>query len=227
MKPKQQKLQRLNLPGMGRQLTELPGDYCVVDLETTGLHATWDHIIEIGAMRIREGRKVAEFSTLVQPPERYPNWYVNQYITKLTGISNAMLAEAPKPAEALPAFLYFLGSDVIVGYNVGFDVDFLAFQCQKVLQKVLPNDYVDALPLAQLLLTELERHRLVDVSQALQVVNPNAHRALSDVETTWKCYEKLKKIALQQYAAEQEVSAALRKAMKLPEEKVEEQLSLF
>ena len=179
-------------------------------------------------MRIRGGQKVAEYAALVQPPERYPNWYVNKYITELTGISNAMLAQAPKPAAVLPQFLEFLGNDLVLGYNVGFDVDFLAFQCQKLQGKPLPNDYVDALPMAQLLLPLLERHRLVDVSQALQVVNPDAHRALSDVATTWKCYEKLKKIALQQYAAEQEFFAALRKTMKWPEEKPEEeQLSLF
>ena len=212
---------------MGKQLAALPADYCVVDLETTGLHAQWDNIIEIGAMRIRNGRKAGEYDTLVRPPERFPNWYVNQYITKLTGISNAMLAQAPRPGDVLPGFLEFLGKDVVVGYNAGFDVDFLAFQCQRLLCSPLSNDYVDALPLAQLLLPRLERHRLVDVSQALQVVNPHAHRALSDVETTWQCYEKLKKIALQQYAAEQEVSAALRKIMKWPEEKPEEELSLF
>ena len=227
MTTKNRKLKRLNLPGMGQQLLTFPEEYCVVDLETTGLHAEWDHIIEIGAMKIRQGKKVDEFESLVQPPERYPNWYVNKYITSLTGISNAMLKEAPKPEAVLPRFLDFLGDSVVLGYNIGFDMDFLAFQCQTHLGSPLANDYVDALPMAQLLLPELERHRLVDVSQALEIKNPRAHRALGDVETTWRCYEKLKALAAEQYPSKQAFFVALRKSQGLPEEKQEEQLSLF
>ena len=98
-----------------------PGDLVVVDVETTGWLADAAGITEIGAVRLGAGRPVAEFSALVNPGRPIP-----AHISELTGITDAMVSDAPGIAEVLPAFLNFAGSGVIVAHNAAFDIGFLA-----------------------------------------------------------------------------------------------------
>ena len=96
-------------------------DYVAIDLETTGLSAAHDDIIELAALRVREGRAAAAFERLIRIDKRLP-----VSITTLTGITDPMLAERGVPLkEALKEFLAFLGSDVIIAHNAPFDVSFL------------------------------------------------------------------------------------------------------
>ena len=136
-----------------------------------------------------------------------------------------MLAAAPQPRQALEAFGKFLGSRVAVGYNVGFDMGFLQQQFQEQLFRPLANDWVDLLPMAQTLFPLWPHHRLNNLAAWYHVVNQDAHRALSDVETTEACFQKLKQDVLRQYPSAQAFLEEVRK--KIQGKGEEEQLSLW
>ena len=104
----------------GKMLDCIPDDYTVVDIETTGLSPAGSEIIEISAIKYRERTAVSEFSTLVRPKGR-----ISRFITNLTGITQQMADGGADIERALLSFGDFLGGDVIVGYNVNFDINFL------------------------------------------------------------------------------------------------------
>ena len=95
-------------------------DYVVIDLETTGLSPKYEKIIEIGAVRIRNGEVSDTFSTFVNPGKSLP-----PRITELTGINEAELVNAPYIEEILDEFLDFIGDDVLMGHNLLFDYSFI------------------------------------------------------------------------------------------------------
>lgn len=197
-------------PGKGESVLCLPRDYTVVDTETTGLSTESCCLIEVSALRVREGRVAAEFSTLIRPPWRevqkngqWQQGYVDDFIQGLTGITDEMLEGAPLPEEALPQVEDFLGRDLLLGHNVGFDTAFLYDSFQKYLGRPLGNSSLDQLRLARKLLPQLPHHRLGDVAAALGVPYEGAHRALADCWITYGCYEKLRALALSQGTEEE------------------------
>lgn len=197
-------------PGKGESVLCLPRDYTVVDTETTGLSTESCCLIEVSALRVREGRVAAEFSTLIHPPWRevqkngqWQQGYVDDFIQGLTGITDEMLEGAPLPEEALPQVEDFLGRDLLLGHNVGFDTAFLYDSFQKYLGRPLGNNSLDQLRLARKLLPQLPHHRLGDVAAALGVPYQGAHRALADCWITYGCYEKLRALALSQGTEEE------------------------
>ena len=165
-------------------------DYVCLDLETTGLSADFNEIIEIGAVRVRGGEPVAEFSTLVKPDEWIP-----EVITDITGISNGMVEKAPSVNQVLPALLDFIGSDPILGHNVSFDLAFLRKNCRRWLDAELENDWLDTMRISRKLLPYEPHHRLCDLERIFRLHNEHAHRALSDALLTHECYRKLKEYA--------------------------------
>ena len=197
-------------PGKGESVLCLPRDYTVVDTETTGLSTESCCLIEVSALRVREGQVAAEFSTLIRPPWRevqkngqWQQGYVDDFIQGLTGITDEMLEGAPLPEEALPQVEDFLGRDLLLGHNVGFDTAFLYDSFQKYLGRPLGNNSLDQLRLARKLLPQLPHHRLGDVAAALGVPYEGAHRALADCWITYGCYEKLRALALSQGTEEE------------------------
>lgn len=95
-------------------------DYTSLDLETTGLEPKKDRIIEIGAVKVRNGQAAEEFQALVNPGR-----LLDEKICVLTGISNEMLAEAPEIGEVIGRLLEFIGEDVLVGHRILFDYSFV------------------------------------------------------------------------------------------------------
>ena len=192
----------------GHSLLAFPDDYCVVDIETTGLSAKWDSIIEIGAIRYSGEKEISRFQTLVQPPiliyedDDNEGKYVTDFIEELTGITNEMLETAPCTKDAVTAFSEFLGSSIILGYNVNFDVNFLYDAYVKYLDQPLSNDFVDIMRMAKRLLPDLPHHRLKDILAYFELVNNKEHRTLTDCEATQNCYIKLHEMALAQYGDE-------------------------
>ena len=172
----------------GCSLLELPTDYTVLDLETTGLDPTWNEIIEIGAIKIRGLDIVDTFSQLVKPSEP-----IDDFIAELTGITNEMVADAPTIEEVLPTFLQFVGNDVVVGHNVNFDINFLYDNCVQILGYGFTNDYVDTMRLSRRLFPEERHHRLCDLEERFNLHNEAAHRALSDVMLTNQCLDYLRR----------------------------------
>ncbi len=163
---------------MGAPLAEVP--FCVLDLETTGGSAADCAITEIGAVRFRAGAPDGTFHTLVNPGMEIP-----PYITVLTGITQAMVVEAPAIDEALPTLLEFIGDAVVVGHNVSFDMRFLDAAAQRLGYGRLGNRSVDTLALARRLVrSEIRNLQLSSLAAHFRSpVQPN-HRALEDARAT-------------------------------------------
>jgi DNA polymerase-3 subunit epsilon/ATP-dependent DNA helicase DinG len=151
-----------------------------LDLETTGLDPVQDAVIEIGAVRFRGSRVEAEWSTLVNPGRPLP-----PYITQLTGITDAMLAAAPRLSRVLPELIEFVGDLPLLGHNLAFDMRFL--------ERHTPfrqNQAMDTYDLASVILPS-GRYRLGTLAQALGVVPRAVHRGLDDARTTQQVFVRL------------------------------------
>ncbi len=187
----------------GKSIIAFPDEYCVVDIETTGLSPEWDNIIEIGAVRYSKGQEAGRFQSLLKPPVQDDGTYIDDFICELTGITNEMLANAPEPPAVLDAFADFLRDDLIVGYNVGFDVNFLYDSFRETLGRYLSNNYIDAMRISRKLYPEMVHHRLKDMLDKFEIPQEHAHRALFDVEATKKCFDILREKALELYGTEE------------------------
>jgi DNA polymerase-3 subunit epsilon len=154
--------------------------FCVLDLETTGGTAADGGITEIGAVRVRGGEVLGTFRTFVNPGHLIP-----RQITMLTGISQAMVHDAPPPDAVMPTFLEFLGDAVIVGHNVRYDLGYLNAAMERSGRPVLPNRVVDTLRLARRLLREeVPNCRLGTLADRLRLPHRPSHRALDDALAT-------------------------------------------
>lgn len=161
-------------------------DYVVIDLEMTGLNAKIDKILEVAAIRIRDGKEAESFSALVNPQIS-----LSEKVISLTGITQAD-ADAGRPLdEAVQEFLAFLGEDVLVGQNVIFDFSFL--KQWAVNHKIpLEKNAVDTLKLARLFLPPEQKKDLESLCSYFGISRVNAHRALDDARETAQIFEKLK-----------------------------------
>ena len=164
---------------------EFDGEYVAFDLETTGLSSQKDEIIEIGAVRMQGGKELDRFQTFVNPRRR-----LEQKIVELTGITDAMLADAPSIETVLPEFLEFVGDRVLVAHNADFDTGFIREACRK---QGLSYGFtsVDTLILSQNLLPHLNKFKLDVVSNALSLPDFNHHRAGDDAVTCGLIFHKL------------------------------------
>ena len=173
----------------GNNLWAFPDDYTVVDIETTGVCPGQSAIIEISALQYRNEVLTDTFSTLLNP-----HCPIDWFITRLTGITDDMVRDAPDAADVLPAFYRFVGDDILVGHNVNFDINFLY---DNLLQKnalLLRNDYVDVLRLARRALPDLPNHKQTTVAAYFGVSVEGAHRALRDCEMCNANYVRLKRL---------------------------------
>ncbi len=144
------------------------------DIETTGLKVDREAITEIGAVVLKNGQVTERFQTFVNPNRR-----LTPEIIGLTGITDAMLADAPQLKEALRAFLSFVGDRPLAAHNAEFDIGFIRAGCRKVGLDFDPT-YVDTLILAQNLLPELGKYKLDIVAEHLDLPEFNHHRASDD-----------------------------------------------
>ena len=144
------------------------------DIETTGLKVEREAITEIGAVVLKNGEITERFQTFVNPNRR-----LTPEIIGLTGITDAMLADAPQLKEALTAFLRFVNGRPLAAHNAEFDISFIRAGCRKVGLDFDPT-YVDSLILAQNLLPELGKYKLDIVAEHLDLPAFNHHRASDD-----------------------------------------------
>lgn len=174
----------------GRSLIEFPDSYVVLDIETTGFDPNFDEIIELAGIKYTDRVETARFDSLVRPENA-----IGSYITMLTGITNDMVADAPRIADILPGFLDFVGDAVIVGHNVGFDINFLYDNAERLGLAPVTNDFVNTMRLSRRLCKDLERHDLESLAEHLGVEIENRHRALGDSQITACCFEKMRTMA--------------------------------
>ncbi len=161
-------------------------DYTVIDLETTGLKADTDEIIEYGALRVRDGVPVDRFSALVHIEKEIP---VN--ITELTGIRDTDLSGGMEPMQALQEFLDFIGKDVLLGQYISFDMDFLRKACERWEKPFLTNKTMDLSKLARKKLRQMENYKLLTMLRHFGIAEQVAHRALQDCDHVHQVYCKL------------------------------------
>jgi len=154
--------------------------FVVLDVETTGGSPASASLTEVAAARYRGGELLATYQTFVRPDERIP-----PYITALTGISDTMVADAPRIGEMLPSFLEFLGGGVVVGHNVRFDLSFLNHALRSTGRDRLANATVDTLALARRLVRDMVPDcKLGTLAATLRLPHQPSHRALTDVLAT-------------------------------------------
>jgi ATP-dependent DNA helicase DinG len=158
-----------------------------LDIETTGLSPEGDAITEIGAVRFNQRRIEGEWHSLINPGRRIP-----PLITRLTGITDAMVRNAPSIHEVLGDLEAFVGDAPVLGHNVRFDLAFL--HRQKILQY---NDPLDTYEMAAVLLPTAGRYKLGALAQALGVLLPATHRALDDARVTHALYLRFYDMALE------------------------------
>ena len=155
--------------------------FVVFDLETTGGSAEHDGITEVGAVKVRGGEVVGEFHTLVNPGLAIP-----PAVESITGITNAVITEAPPPESVVPAFLEFLAGGVLVAHNAPFDTGFLRANCARLgLDWPKPRS-VCTVRLARRALTrdETPNHKLATLARVLGARTEPVHRALDDARAT-------------------------------------------
>ncbi len=162
-------------------------EYVAFDLETTGLSSKTDVIIEIGAVRMKNGEETARFQTFVAPGRK-----LDRKIVELTGITDEMLLGAPTIEEVLPQFVEFVGERVLVAHNSDFDTGFIRAACQR---QGIPYTFTaaDTLILAQNLLPHLGKFKLDIVANALSLPEFNHHRAADDAVTCGMIMHRLMK----------------------------------
>ena len=162
----------------------LDDTYIVFDIETTGFSSIRDSIIEIGAVKVQDGRIVDRFSTFVNPKRPIPF-----EITNLTSITDEMVMDSPGIETILPQFLEFVGDGVLVAHNAGFDVGFVEQNCRNL---GLDDHfiYVDTVALARVLLPTLSKYKLNIVAKALNISLENHHRAVDDAGATAEIFVK-------------------------------------
>ncbi len=178
------------IPGMEGYLTDvttvvknadersLDNDIVVVDFETTGLNPKKCRIMEIGAVRIRNGQVVEEYSKFVNPQEPIPD-----EVVKLTGITDAMVASADTAETEIPKLLEFIGGAAFAAHNAKFDYAFLTEECRRLgIELSLP--IIDTLEFSRRMYPSLKSHRLGAVCKSLGISLKNAHRAVHDARAT-------------------------------------------
>lgn len=173
----------------GKMINQYVPDYVLYDLETTGTSSKYDEVIEISAVKVKNGVVTEEFSQLVNPGRPIPN-----AVSAVNHITDDMVAFAPMFDSVLQQFLAFIGDDVLAGHNINrFDMKFLYRDCERYFGQTLTNDYIDTLKLARLCLPELSHHRLGDLAQYYGISTAGAHRALNDCRMNQQVFEKLAK----------------------------------
>ena len=159
-------------------------DMVVFDIETTGFSSKNDKIIEIGAVRVRDGIVLSEFSTFVDPQRSIP-----LKITELTGITDDMVKDAPVIGKVILEFNEFIKDATLVAHNAYFDVGFIRKNLGD-LGMSIENPILDTVPLSRFLYKELKRHKLDTIAKHLGINMGAHHRAVDDAVTTMKILNK-------------------------------------
>lgn len=155
------------------------------DIETTGLIPTRDKIIEIGAIKVVNGKAVSGFKRFVNPKLSLP-----KKIIELTGINDSMLKDADEIEVVIREFLDYLEGYVILGHNILFDYSFIKVNAAKEKLE-FDKEALDTLVLSRKLHKELESKTLTNMCKHYKIENKNAHRAFDDAKATAQLYFKL------------------------------------
>ena len=165
-----------------------PVNFVAIDLETTGLKSDIDKIIELAAVRYRQGRPVDQYHSLVKCEGNIP-----ENITRLTGITNELLEKYGQTLEnAIKKLLIFIEDDILVGHNIFFDMRFLRKSCSHLDIPFKQYQVIDTVTMAKEVCKEtIGNYRLVTLTTKLGISDYQEHRALPDAVLVAKLYMKL------------------------------------
>lgn len=170
----------------------------VFDIETTGLSVVACGITEIGAVKIKDGKVIDKFNTFVNPERPIP-----EEVVKLTGISDDMVADAPKSGEAIRSFLDFAGDSLLIAHNASFDTGFIRHYAAENRIK-FENPYVDTVAISRFINTDLKNHKLDTLADYYHLGEFNHHRASDDAEMLAHIYfamcEKMSKFGWERFS---------------------------
>lgn len=172
---------------IGQKIDELPEDYTVIDIETTGLSPAKNEIIQLSALKVRNNKIVDSFNSFVKPDGR-----ISSFISSLTGITNDMVSVAPQIKDVLNDYIDFIGKDIIVGHNVHFDINFVRTKMIQHFNQGLPNNYVDTCRMSRKI-CPISSHKLDSVARYYNVDSTGHHRADNDCKMTFEIYNCMKK----------------------------------
>lgn len=159
--------------------------YIAFDIETTGLDPAENEIIEIGALKVRDGKVAERFIEFIRPLSP-----ISPAITSLTGITDEMVAGARNRSEIVSDFLEFCEDDVLIGHNVIFDYSFIKYSAVKeglAFEKM----GIDTLKIAKKVHADMESKSLGSLCAHYHIKNKAAHRAYHDALATAKLYQTL------------------------------------
>lgn len=159
--------------------------FIIFDIETTGFSPVDNKIIEIGAIKVHNGKIIDEFQAFVNPQEN-----ITDEISNLTNITNDMLKNAKIIDDVLPQFLDFCEGFPLVAHNANFDISFIKQKVYELNINYENFSSLDTLQLARLLLKDQKKFRLDKVAQKLGVILENHHRAIDDAKTTANIFIK-------------------------------------
>jgi DNA polymerase-3 subunit alpha (Gram-positive type) len=166
------------------------GTYIVFDVETTGLSAVYDTIIELAAVKVVNGEITDRFESFANP--HHP---LSQTTIDLTGITDDMVENAPEVGDVLKQFHEWIGEDILVAHNASFDMGFLNQGLKRIKYEKLENPVIDTLELARFLFPQFKNHRLNTLCKHFDIELTQHHRAIYDAEATgyllWKLVEEL------------------------------------
>ena len=169
-------------------------EFSVLDVETTGLSARNNRVIEIGIVKVKNLKVIDKYTTLINPGCDIP-----YFITQFTGISNNDVAYSPSFYDTAEDIEEFIGNSIICGHNLSFDEGFLRYEFIRNGFEPLSNLNVCTLKLSRKIFPSLKSKSLASVSEHLGIVNRTSHRALSDAEATAQILIKLiKKLSKEQ-----------------------------
>lgn len=178
---------RMGLKKNARRVEKADNDFVIIDIETTGLSVENDEILEIGAIRIVNGKTVEEYERLIAVKTE-----IAQNISELTGITQEQVKENGKPInEALPSFMDFVKGSEVAGYNVNFDHDFLLAECSRQGIDITKIKFTDVMTIVKSKLKGMRRYNLESVAKRLGITTKQQHRALSDCYLLYQVYCKL------------------------------------
>lgn len=166
--------------------------FVIVDLETTGLNPMDSEIIEIGAIKVIDGKIIDTMDVFVKP-----NTPVSYFITSLTGITNEMLEDGLNINDALLKFEKFSKGLKLMAHNAKFDVGFLnKYMYDNFNRKILEdvNDAIDTLKLSRIIVNDVPDHKLGTLAKRFNVDYTGAHRSLRDCEITLEVYKNMVKM---------------------------------
>ncbi|MET4562690.1 DNA polymerase-3 subunit epsilon [Lysinibacillus parviboronicapiens] len=166
------------------KIRKLVSDSVVLDFETTGLDAEENSIIQIAAVRYRNFEKIDEFSTYINPIVEIP-----PKITRITGITEDDVMNAPYLRDMLPKLIDFIGNDTIVAHNASFDMKFLLTSIYYNKLPYIKFRVIDTLNLSRKYIPDTDNHKLVTLKRFLKLKHLKSHDALHDCYVTAELYK--------------------------------------